>query len=257
MPQIFRPGANTIAKVSLLAFATTPIIAIYGGSWFSNSPYNTKVEAPLDQPVPFSHRHHAWELGIDCRYCHVSVEKSSFAGIPPTETCMSCHSQIWTNSPLLEPVRKSYETGEPIKFQSDGSMGWLKVNKVPEFVYFNHSIHVNRGINCNTCHGPVQKMHITFKGNQFQMRWCLECHRNPEKYVYKDDKNPSLSPAQQVFNLYEKQQTGEELSAREKRILSGKEQLSTDPKDIEEGHKLLREAGVKKDQLADCSVCHH
>jgi hypothetical protein len=256
MAQLFRSGANTAVKVSLIVFAATPLLAIYGGSALSNSSYNTKVNVPLDQPVPFSHRHHAWELGIDCRYCHVSVEKSSNAGIPPTETCMSCHSQIWTNSPLLETVRKSYETGEPIKF-ADGSPGWNLVNKVPEFVYFNHAIHVNRGISCNTCHGAVQKMHLTWKGNSFSMKWCLSCHREPEKYLYKDAKNPNLSPREQVFNLYLKQQTGEELSPRERRILNGQEQVSTTAVDVKEGHELVKELGVTTQQLADCSVCHH
>src|SRR3982751_3250026 len=151
-------------------------------------PFNTGVGVAKEQPVPFSHEHHAVELGIDCRYCHGNVEKSATAGVPPTQTCMSCHSQIWTNSPLLEPVRQSYETGTPIK--------WNQVNKLPSFVFFNHSIHVNRGINCNTCHGPVENMNITWKGNSFQMAWCLQCHRAPERYLHESDdaKSRGLTP---------------------------------------------------------------
>src|SRR3569832_2203673 len=173
-----------------------PVLIGRAAAAYSRSPYNTKVEVPLNQPVPFSHQHHVAELGIDCRYCHTSVEKSSYAGLPPTETCMSCHSQIWTNSPLLEPVRKSYEDNTPIE--------WNKVNTVPQFVNFNHSIHVARGVNCNQCHGPVNDMQITFKGRAIQMQWCLQCHRAPEKYLYKEA--DSASPRQQVFNLYWKLQ---------------------------------------------------
>jgi hypothetical protein len=176
------------------------------------------------------------------------VEKSASAGVPATETCMSCHSQIWTNSPLLKPVRDSYETNTPIK--------WNRVNKVPEFVYFNHSIHIARGINCNQCHGPVQNMHITWKGNPFQMVWCLECHRAPEKYIYKDESKPNLTPREQVFDLYWKYQAGEKLSAREANLIKGKEQFSNDPVEVEKGRKLVNMYGVKVQQLADCSVCH-
>ena len=119
--------------------------------------------------MPFSHKHHAGELGIDCRYCHTSVEKSSFAGLPPTQTCMTCHSQIWTNASMLEPVRASY--------RDDKSIAWTRVNALPDFVYFNHSIHVAKGIGCTTCHGPIAEMPLTWAANTLQMSWCLECHR--------------------------------------------------------------------------------
>ena len=142
--QVFKPNANSIAHMTIIAIAVLPLTVGLALAALSRSPANTKVGVAKNQPVPFSHQHHNWELGIDCRYCHTSVEKSSYAGIPATETCMSCHSQIWTNSPLLEPIRQSYDTGVPIK--------WNKVNKVPDFVFFNHSIHINRGLNCNTCH---------------------------------------------------------------------------------------------------------
>ena len=136
------------------------------------------------QPVPFSHQHHVAGLGIDCRYCHTSVETSSFAGIPPTKTCMNCHAQIWTNAALLEPVRESYKTGK--------SLVWTRVNDLPDFAYFNHSIHINKGVGCNTCHGPVDRMPLMYNQASLQMEWCLECHRAPEK---------NLRPRDQVFNM--------------------------------------------------------
>jgi hypothetical protein len=250
MAQIFKPGANTVAKVSIFGIAALPFTVGVGIAALSRSPANTKVDVPLDQPVPFSHEHHAYQLGIDCRYCHTSVEKSPYAGLPATETCMSCHSQIWTNSPLLEPVRQSYETGTPIK--------WTLVNKVPQFVFFNHSIHVDRGINCNVCHGPVTDMAITYKGNAFQMQWCLQCHRAPERYIYKDPLHPELTPRQQVFNLYWKlQEYGiTKMTDRERGIIEGHYDGSDDRKDVEDGKKLVNDYGVKVEQLADCSVCH-
>lgn len=251
MAQIFKPSANVIAQVSLLSLAIGVPTVWLSLAALSRSPANTKVNVPLNQPVPFSHQHHAWELGIDCRYCHTSVEKSSYAGLPSTETCMSCHSQIWTNSPLLEPVRRSYETGTPIK--------WNLVNKVPQFVHFNHSIHVARGINCNTCHGPVQFMHITYKGNSFQMQWCLQCHRAPERYLYKDLSRPDLQPRQQVFNLYWKmQQHGTNgMTTREQSIIEGHYAGVDDEAKKAEGKELVRKYGVHVAQLADCSVCHY
>ena len=249
MPNIFKPRANSVARTSLILTAVLPVPLIYAGGALSRSPANTHVGVPMDQPIPFSHQHHAWELGIDCRYCHTSVEKSSYPGMPGSETCMSCHSQIWTNSPLLEPLRQSYENNIPLK--------WNQLNKVPEFVFFNHSIHVNRGINCNTCHGPVQQMHIAYKGNSFQMGWCLQCHRAPQNYLYKDETRPDLTPRQQVFNLYWKIQNNEKLSAREQSLADGQDPISLDPQDVEKGKQLINQYGVKVQQLSDCSVCHH
>lgn len=250
MAQLFKPSANTIAKLSLILGVTGPLVIGLGLAAFSRAPYNTKVDVPKNQPIPFSHQHHAWELGIDCRYCHTSVEKSSYAGLPPTETCMSCHSQIWTNSPLLEPIRQSYETNTPIK--------WNLVNRVPEFVYFNHSIHISRGINCNTCHGAVEEMNITMKGNSFQMAWCLQCHRAPQNYLYRDESNPQLTPRQQVFNVYWKlQEKGRDgLSPREQDLMDGADPISLKKEDVDKGRQLINEYGVKVQQLADCWVCH-
>ncbi len=251
MAQIFKPSANSVARVTLIGVATVPLTLGVGVAALSRSPANTKVNVPKNQPVPFSHQHHSYELGIDCRYCHTSVEKSWYPGLPATETCMSCHSQIWTNSPLLEPIRESYETNQPIK--------WNQVNKLPAFAHFNHSIHVNRGINCNFCHGPVNNMHITWKGNSFQMQWCLQCHRNPARYLYKDPATPNLSPREQVFNLYWKyQEKGVKgLSPRDQDMITGDANGTLDKTEVAEGQKLVNEYGVKVQQLADCSVCHY
>ena len=166
---------NTLSRVSIVGLVL--LIGTLGYlAWAVNeSPYYTNAQLPLDQPVQFSHKHHTMDDGIDCRYCHTSVETSSFAGIPPTETCMTCHSQIWTNAAMLEPVRASYATGQSIE--------WARVNALPDFVYFNHSIHVKKGIGCTTCHGQVGEMPITWKENTLYMRWCINCHKHPEQYV--------------------------------------------------------------------------
>lgn len=257
MPNVFKPQANTLAKASVAMSLILPVAVLYAGVTFSRSPANTKVNVPMDQPIPFSHKHHAWELGIDCRFCHISVEKGAVASVPPTETCMTCHSQIWTNSPLLEPVRKSWETGAPIKFVN-GDVGWNKVNTVPDFVYFNHSIHIDRGISCSICHGAITDQQITEKGNPFQMRWCLDCHRNTERFLYKDPEQPNLSPRQQVFNLYLKLQEGAKLTRREQDILNGRgDTYKPTEFEIKEGLALVKEYGVIKAQNSDCSTCHH
>src|SRR2546421_9981548 len=150
MAQIFHPSMNTIAKVTIFG----AVFIIGAIAWVSaeiiRSPYYTQVSVARAQPVPFSHEHHVSGLGIDCRYCHTSVEQSSFAGMPSTKTCMTCHSQIWTNADLLEPVRQAYQTGEPIQ--------WTRVHNLPDYVYFDHSIHVAKGVACTTCHGPVDRM---------------------------------------------------------------------------------------------------
>jgi len=188
--QIFHRSSNALARASI--FGAVFLAAGLGWVLFQiqGSPYVTNAGIHKSQPVPFSHQHHVTGLGIDCRYCHTSVERSSFAGIPPTKTCMNCHSQIWTNAQLLEPVRASYRTGE--------SLQWTRVNQLPDFVYFNHSIHVTKGVGCNTCHGPIDKMPLTYQENSLQMEWCLNCHRNPEKY---------LRPRDQVFNMVYQQPT--------------------------------------------------
>ncbi len=175
MAQLFHPSSKVIARVSIvLAGLVVGGIMITGTAIF-RSAYFTHVEEPREQPVPFSHQHHVAGLGISCVYCHTSVEESSFAGIPPTQTCMSCHSQVWTNSPMLEPVRESFRTNRPLQ--------WERVNKVGDFAYFNHSIHVNKGIGCQTCHGQIDQMPLTWRAQSLYMGWCLDCHRDPAKFI--------------------------------------------------------------------------
>jgi hypothetical protein len=250
MPQTFKPAANTIATLSLFGGAAVPFLALVTGTTMTGSPYNTKQFVPIDQPAPFSHRHHSYELGIDCRYCHVGVEQSAVAGVPSTDVCMSCHSQIWTNSPNLEAVRKSWETGTRLQ--------WNKVNDVPDFVYFNHSIHVTRGISCNNCHGAINKMELTWKGNKFQMAWCLECHENPSQYLYATEevKNGSISPREQVFALYKKLSAGSKLTHTERQLAEGLPQV-VPADEVHEGVAAMKERGLNVSQLKDCWVCHH
>ena len=180
MSQVFHRSTNVLSKAS----AVGAVLLIGGLFWFidawSRSGYNTQAFIPRVQPVQFSHKHHAGDDGIDCRYCHTSVETSAVAGIPPTKTCMNCHSQIWSASPFLEPVRESFRTGQPIK--------WVRVHDLPEFVYFNHSIHVNKGVGCSTCHGRIDEMPLTKQVQSLQMQWCIDCHRAPEKVLRPKDK---------------------------------------------------------------------
>jgi hypothetical protein len=175
MPQIFRRSANTFSKLSLAG-----LLIFFGGAILfamilGRSSYVTRAHEFVEQPVQFSHRHHVLDDGIDCRYCHTSVETSSFAGIPPTKTCMNCHSLIWSTAPILEPVRASFRDDRPIR--------WIRVHDLPDFVYFNHSVHVKKGMGCETCHGRIDEMALTLQENTLQMEWCLNCHRNPENYV--------------------------------------------------------------------------
>ncbi|HVK38510.1 MAG TPA: cytochrome c3 family protein [Candidatus Kapabacteria bacterium] len=217
MAQIFRPSTNSLARATILG----ALLFIVGSLWLlaeiNRSSYVTNAEVYRDQPVPFSHEHHVAGLGLDCRYCHTSVEESSFAGIPPTETCMTCHSQIWTNAPMLEPVRESYRTGR--------AMRWVRVHDLPDFVYFNHSIHVAKGVGCQSCHGRVDRMPLMYQNATLQMEWCLECHRAPEKF---------LRPRDQVFSMNYRP-AGDQL---------------------EIGSRLVREYKVNVGQLSDCSICH-
>jgi hypothetical protein len=175
MPQIFHRSTNTISRVSVLGAVF--ILGVL--SWLLyviyRADYMTEANVVREQPVPFSHKHHVSGIGIDCRYCHTSVEDSSFAGLPPTETCMSCHSQIWFDSPMLEPVRASFRTGTPLR--------WTRVHDLPDYVYFDHSIHVHKGIGCASCHGRVDQMPLMRRENSLLMEWCLNCHRQPEKFV--------------------------------------------------------------------------
>jgi hypothetical protein len=175
MPQIFHRRANTVSKLSLAGLLIAVGGLIFLAMVLARSSYVTRAQEFVEQPVQFSHLHHVKDDGIDCRYCHTAVETSSFAGIPPTKTCMNCHSQIWSTAPILEPVRAS--------FREDTPMQWVRVHDLPDFVYFNHSIHVKKGVGCETCHGRIDEMPLTLQQNSLQMDWCVNCHRNPEHYV--------------------------------------------------------------------------
>jgi len=171
MAQIFPRSANALARASIflgLFFVAAAGLALFQ---LARSGWVTRQGLVLAQPIPFSHDHHVAQVGIDCRYCHTAVEKSAAAGIPPTATCMNCHSQIWSNAPMLEPVRASFRDNKPLS--------WNKVNDLPDFVYFNHSIHVAKGVACVTCHGQVDKMPLMYQAESLQMEWCLACHRDP------------------------------------------------------------------------------
>ena len=184
MAQIFHPSMNALARGTL--FGAVFLVAFAGYAFYEvqSSSYITNVGVAREQPVEFSHEHHVRGLGIDCRYCHTSVETSASAGMPSTATCMNCHAHIWKQSPLLEPVRASYRTGE--------SLEWTRVHDLPDFVYFNHSVHVAAGVGCASCHGRVDKMPLMWREHSLHMDWCLECHRNPE---------PHRRPRDEVFNL--------------------------------------------------------
>jgi cytochrome c7-like protein len=175
MPQIFHRSANTLSKLSLAGLLIVVGSLIFTAILVARSNYVTRAHEFVEQPVQFSHRHHVMDDGIDCRYCHTSVETSPFAGIPPTKTCMNCHSQIWNQAPILEPIRASFREDKPVR--------WVRVHDLPDFVYFNHSIHVKRGMGCETCHGRIDEMPLTLQENTLQMEWCINCHRNPTNYV--------------------------------------------------------------------------
>jgi hypothetical protein len=184
MAQVFDRSSNALARASLVLTGLIVIAVGVALNSLQRSPWVTRQGQRPDQPIPFSHKHHVEGLGLQCQYCHTSVEKSSYAGIPPTKTCMNCHSQIWTNAQLLEPVRHSWATGESIQ--------WIKVHDLPDYVYFNHEIHVNKGIGCASCHGRVDEMPLMYEENSLQMEWCLNCHRNPGK---------NLRPTSEIYNM--------------------------------------------------------
>jgi hypothetical protein len=218
MPQIFHRSTNTFSKVSIFGsvFILGFLLWLFG-AW-SRSSWATQAGVAREQPIPFSHAHHVGDVGLDCRYCHTSVETSAFANVPPTKTCMNCHSLIFNTSPTLEPVRESFRT--------DRSIPWTRVHDLPDFAYFNHSIHVNKGVGCETCHGRVDKMPLTWQKASLQMEWCLDCHRHPERYV---------RPREEVFRMgYEPAEDQETL-----------------------GRRLVQEYKIQSVRtLTSCSTCH-
>ena len=220
MSQIFPRSANALARSSL--FGVLSLVLFLGWLVFTlmRSSWATKQYEFVEQPLQFSHAHHVGGVGLDCRYCHTSVEKSSFAGIPPTKTCMNCHSQIWVNAPILEPVRAS--------FRNDKPLNWIRVNDLPDFVYFNHQIHIKQGVGCDTCHGPVDKMPLMYQAKPLLMEWCLSCHRAPENFI---------RPRAEVFNMNYQLPEG-----RTQRDL---------------GLELKKEYNIANvEHLTSCSVCH-
>jgi len=231
MAQIFHRSTNTISRFTIFGALAVVAVSLWVAVQLQRSPYTTFAGVVRPQPVPFSHQHHVGGMGIDCRYCHTSVEVSSFAGIPPTKTCMNCHAQIWTNASLLAPVRESYQT--------DRSLVWTRANDLPDFVYFNHSIHIAKGVGCNTCHGPVDRMPMMYAYASLQMEWCLDCHRAPEKY---------LRPREQVFNM-----RYEEPSSFAPAQLDGQKFYNQ----ISFGRALLKKYKLRSVQdITSCSTCH-
>lgn len=215
MAQIFHPSTNTISRVSIFGALFFVAGSLYIADLINRSPYVTQADVPREQPIPFSHAHHVGAVGLDCRYCHTAVEESSVAGIPPTKTCINCHSQLFSDSPTLEPVRSSFRSGVPIL--------WTRVNDLPDFVYFDHSIHLNKGVGCTTCHGRVDRMPLVWQEAPLQMDWCVNCHRHPEQY---------LRPREDLFRAdYEPPDDQESL-----------------------GRRLIAEYQVKT--RTDCSTCH-
>lgn len=180
MAALFPQWSNTAIRLGLLALLGGVLSIPVGAITYLRTPFGTGQYFPPDQPVQFDHRHHVRDDGIDCRYCHQSVESSAYAGIPATEVCMNCHNQVWSDSPMLEPVRRSYFSQKP--------MPWNRVHQLPDFVYFNHSIHVNKGVGCVECHGRVDQMASVYQAMPLTMGWCLDCHRNPEPHLRPKDK---------------------------------------------------------------------
>jgi hypothetical protein len=185
-----------------------------------DSSYATFVGWVRDQPVPFSHAHHAGDLGIDCRYCHTTVEISASAGFTPTHICMTCHSQLWTNAEMLSPVRQSLAENRPLE--------WWRVANLPDYVYFNHSIHIDRGVPCVTCHGRVDRMPLMKRAEPFRIEWCRKCHRDPAPY---------LRPPEQVTRM----------------DWSGWNQDKSPPAF---GERMMRAHDIEPAKLDDCSICH-
>ena len=218
MAQIFHRSTNTISRVSIFGGLALVLALIAAAAAMNRSSYLTEVRVARAQPVQFSHKHHVSDDGIDCRYCHTSVENSAFAGIPSTKICMNCHTQIWADSPMLEPVRESFRSGK--------SLEWTRVHNLPGFVYFDHSIHVNKGVGCVTCHGRVDQMPLMSRENTLYMEWCLECHRAPEKYV---------RPKKEIYNM----------------------EWPAQNRDINDGLRLKAEYRIQgKEILTSCSTCH-
>jgi Cytochrome c7 and related cytochrome c len=217
MAQIFGPSANPISRLSVYGAFGALALFVVGLAIYSRSPYPAFLHNSPDQPVPFSHQLHAGGLKIDCRYCHSAVEASAAASVPPTQTCMTCHSQIKTDSPALAPVRESWQSGVPV--------AWNRVHDLADFVFFNHSIHVAKGVGCSTCHGNIAEMAKVEQVQPLTMGWCLQCHRNPEQY---------LRPPEAIYDTT----------------------WQPPPNQAEQGAALVQQYNVKVSRLTNCSICH-
>jgi len=218
MAQVFHRAANNVAKISIVMAVVLAGVAGFVYTQITRSSYLTGRYVEKQQPVQFSHKHHVGDDGIDCRYCHTAVETSSSAGIPPTQTCMNCHTEIWSDSPYLEPVRASFRENKPIE--------WERVHDLPEYAYFNHSIHIAKGVGCSTCHGQIDNMPAVYQENTLQMEWCLQCHREPEKFI---------RPKAEIYNM--QWQDGD---------LTAEERLN-----LKADYKIR-----SKEMLTSCSTCH-
>ncbi len=216
--QLFAPGADAVLRLVLWAIVLLIILGGLGTLAWSFGNYVGSVGVAPEQPVPFSHKHHSGELGLDCRNCHQQVEQQATAGLPQTYTCMTCHSQIWTGAAMLAPVRDSLANNEPLH--------WVRVNRLPDYVYFNHSIHITKGVGCSSCHGAVNEMQLTYAAQSFRMDFCLTCHRNPERYV---------RPEKEIWNMQWQPPA---------------DQATLGPALVAQNHIL----GPQR--LTDCSVCH-
>ena len=202
----------------MLSVVLVGSLALVGVLALARGPYITNQYVTRDQPIQFSHKHHVGDDGIDCRYCHTGVEVSAVAGIPPTKTCMNCHSVLFNNAAYLEPVRES--------FRDDKSIHWIKVHRLADYVYFNHSIHVSKGVGCSTCHGQINQMPLVFQDSPLNMQWCLDCHNNPEQ---------ALRPKDQVYNMDWKAPANQ----------------------AEIGHQFAIERKIRPSvELTNCSTCH-
>jgi len=218
MAQFFKRSANNIARISMIDVVVLGGAAFLAYTQIARSSYLTGRYLEKQQPVQFSHKHHVGDDGIDCRYCHQTVETTATAGMPATQTCMNCHSQLWADSPYLEPLRASFRDNKPIQ--------WERVHDLPEYVYFNHSIHVAKGVGCSTCHGQIDTMPAVYQENTLQMEWCLACHREPEKFI---------RPKKEIFNM----------------------QWSDGDIDAGERAQLKADYHIRsKEMMTSCSVCH-
>jgi hypothetical protein len=215
MASVFPPWSNTASRVAVVAAAALGFAALAAPMIWVRTPWARNQYLVEDQPLEFDHRHHVRDVGIDCLYCHNTARRAATAGVPSTEKCMGCHDQIWSRSPMLDVVRRSYFSG--------ASIPWNRVHQLPEYVYFNHAIHVNKGFGCASCHGRVDQMPAVYQVATLTMGFCLDCHRNPERYI---------RPESEITNMA----------------------WSAGDAQVELGRKLVRDGQIRS--VTTCSGCH-